>query len=228
MLVQPAQHTSRTWIIDSRRWQHYRPRSDDIIIATYPKCGTTWMQRIVGLLVFQTPDPQPITQASPWIDRRFPEPVEAMVARIEAQSHRRFLKSHLPFDGQPIYDEVKYIHVARDGRDACLSFHNHGLAFTAQALEALDRAGLEHETIGRPYPRLPADPAEHFHRWLTQGVVPGRRCRSFSSSEAGGASAIAQTSSSSTTPEGGPFGRDAASGRLPRHTRLAGHLAPAC
>jgi aryl sulfotransferase len=172
MLVQPAQHTYRTWIIDSRRWQHYRPRPDDIIIATYPKCGTTWMQRIVGLLVFQTPEPRPIMQVSPWIDRRFPEPVEAMVARIEAQSHRRFLKSHLPFDGQPIYDEVKYIHVARDGRDACLSFHNHGLAFTAQALEALDRAGLEDETIGRPYPRLAADPAEHFHRWLTEGVVP--------------------------------------------------------
>ena len=151
MLVQPAQHTYRTWIIDSRRWQHYRPRPNDIIIATYhPKSGTTWMQRIVGLLVFQTPDPQPITQASPWIDRRFPEPVEAMVARIEAQSHRRFLKSHLPFDGQPIYDEVKYIHVARDGRDACLSFHNHGLAFTAQALDALDRAGLEDETIRHP------------------------------------------------------------------------------
>jgi hypothetical protein len=70
------------------------------------------MQRIVGLLVFQTPDPQPITQASPWLDMRFPEPVEAMVARIEAQSHRRFLKSHLPFDGQPVYDEIKYIHVA--------------------------------------------------------------------------------------------------------------------
>ena len=37
-----------------------------------------------------------------------------MRATIEAQTHRRFLKSHLPFDGLPIYDEVRYIHVARD------------------------------------------------------------------------------------------------------------------
>ncbi len=173
MLVQPATRVYRTWILDSRRWEHYRPRSDDIVIATYPKCGTTWMQRIVSLLVFQTLEPRPIMQVSPWIDRRFPEAIEDMMARVEAQQHRRFLKSHLPADGLPIYDEVKYIHVARDGRDACMSFHNHGTGFTDQMLDRLDKTGLEDETVGRPYPRIPADPAEYFHQWLTEGVVPG-------------------------------------------------------
>ena len=131
------------------------------------------MQRIVDLLVFQDAAPRPVMQVSPWVDRRFPEPVEAVMARIDAQEHRRFLKAHLPADGLPLFDEVKYVHVARDGRDACLSFHNHGTGFTPEMLEGLDRAGLEDETIGRPYPRVPADPAEHFHRWLTQGAVPG-------------------------------------------------------
>ena len=60
------------------------------------------------------------------------------MARIEAQAHRRFLKNHLPFDGQPIYDEVKYIHVARDGRDACMSLHNHALSLAPQMLDALE------------------------------------------------------------------------------------------
>src|SRR3712207_1978961 len=143
MSVRPARRVYRTWVLDSRRWDHYCPRAGDIVIATYPKCGTTWMQRIVSLLVFQTPEPQPIMQISPWIDRRFPELAEAMAARIEAQTHRRFLKSHLPFDGLPIYDEVKYIHVARDGRDACMSFHNHALSYTAQMQEALEKSGLE-------------------------------------------------------------------------------------
>jgi aryl sulfotransferase len=173
MLVQPAQRDYRTWIIDSRRWQHYRPRPTDIVIATYPKCGTTWMQRIVDVLVFQTPEPRPIMEISPWIDRRFPEPVEALAARIEVQNHRRFLKSHLPFDGLPIYEEIKYIHVARDGRDACLSFHNHVMGFTPQMLDGLDRTGLEDETIRRPYPRFAADPAQYFRRWLTEGAVAG-------------------------------------------------------
>jgi aryl sulfotransferase len=178
MLVRPAERIYRTWFTDSRRWDHYRPRPTDIVIATYPKCGTTWMQRIVSLLVFQSPAPRPVMQISAWIDRRFAEPIEPAMARIEAQDHRRFLKAHLPFDGLPIYDEVKYIHVARDGRDACLSFHNHSSSFTPEVLERLDRAGLEDETVGRPYPRIPADPAQHFHEWLTEGAVAGQEDRS--------------------------------------------------
>lgn len=173
MLIQSPQREYRTWIFDSRRWQHYRSRPDDIIIATYPKCGTTWMQRIVGLLVFQSTEPKPIMQISAWIDRRFPQPIEAVVAQIEAQEHRRFLKSHLPLDGLPFYDEVKYIHVTRDGRDACMSFHNHGRAFTDQMLDSLNKAGMADEAVGRPYPRIHADPGEFFHQWITQGEVPG-------------------------------------------------------
>ncbi len=173
MLIQAPEREYRTWIFDSRRWQRYRPRPDDIIIATYPKCGTTWMQRIVGLLIFQSPDPKPIMQISAWIDRRFPQPIEAVIAQIEAQEHRRFLKSHIPLDGLPFHDEVKYIHVARDGRDACMSFHNHGTGFTEQMLAGLSKAGLEDEVVGRPYPQPLTNPGEFFHRWITQGEVPG-------------------------------------------------------
>jgi aryl sulfotransferase len=173
MPVLPARRVYRVWTLDSRRWDHYRPRAGDVVIATYPKCGTTWMQRIVDLLVFQTPEARPVVTISPWLDRRFPEPVEAVTARLEAQDHRRFLKAHLPADGLPLFDEVRYIHVARDGRDACLSYHNHGLGLTAEMLAGLDRAGLEDETIARPYPRIPADPAAYFHRWLTEGAAEG-------------------------------------------------------
>ena len=74
MLLEAPQREYRLWILDSRRWRRYTPRSDDIVIATYPKCGTTWMQRIVGMLVFQTAEPMPIMQISPWIDRR-PDPM---------------------------------------------------------------------------------------------------------------------------------------------------------
>lgn len=173
MLIRPARRAYRTGILDSTRWDRYRPRPGDIVIATYPKCGTTWMQRIVGLLVFQTPEPRPVMEISPWVDRRPRQPVDDVFERLEAQAHRRFLKSHLPLDGLPLHDEVRYVHVARDGRDACLSYHHHWSGISARTLEALDRMGMEDEGIGCPYPRAPADPALHFHRWLTQGAVPG-------------------------------------------------------
>ena len=35
---------------NSARWNHYRPRDGDVVISTHAKCGTTWMQRIVGML----------------------------------------------------------------------------------------------------------------------------------------------------------------------------------
>jgi aryl sulfotransferase len=160
----------RTWIADSRRWDAYRPRSGDIIVATYPKCGTTWMQRIVDLLIFQTPEPRDIGDVAPWLDRRIGPPVESLLAKLDAQTHRRFLKSHMPLDALPIFDDVRYIHVARDGRDACLSYHNQITRFRPEMLQALSKSGLEDKTIGRSFPAIPADPAAYFRMWLNQGV----------------------------------------------------------
>lgn len=165
-----ARRVYRTWMVDSRRWDGYRARAGDIVIATYPKCGTTWMQQIVGLLIFQTPEPRPVGEIAAWIDRRLAPPAETLFAELDAQTHRRFLKSHLPFDGLPIHDDVRYIHVARDGRDACLSYHNHLTGFRPEMRAALDKSGLEDETIGRPYPEVAEDPAEFFRKWVTEGV----------------------------------------------------------
>lgn len=172
MLIRPAERVYRTGHMDSTRWDNYRPRPDDIIVATYPKCGTTWMQRIVSLLVFQTPEPRPVMEISPWIDRR-PVQADDVFARLEAQEHRRFIKSHMPLDALPFHGEVRYVHVARDGRDACLSYHHHWSGLSAKTLAALDQIGLEDPDIGEPYPRAPADPAVQFHLWLTRGAVPG-------------------------------------------------------
>jgi aryl sulfotransferase len=173
MLVRPPQREYRTWSLDSRRWANYVARADDIVIATAPKCGTTWTQQIVGSLIFQDAQPRPIPTVSPWIDARFRGFSEQVFANLEAQTHRRFIKTHLPFDGLPLHDEVRYIHVARDGRDALMSMHNHFTGYSQEQYDNFDSIGLEDPVVGRPYPRFPADPAEFFRLWISTPAVTG-------------------------------------------------------
>ena len=163
-----------TWLIDSDRWGAFRPRPSDVVVATYPKSGTTWVQRILSLLIFRSEEPVPLDQVFPWweVNRR---PIEAVVEDFEAQSHRRSVKTHVPFDGIPRFDTVKYIHVSRDGRDVCMSYHNHCTGFRPEALARMDEIGLAEPTLRRPYPRVDTDPAVHFHNWLTAGAIAGQQ-----------------------------------------------------
>lgn len=156
---------ARSRYFDSAGWNDYRPRPDDIIIATYPKCGTTWTQRIVGMLVFQSPEPFPVQDSSPWPDFRLPPP-GAMLELAESQTHRRFLKSHVPYDAMPIYEGVKVIHVARDGRDAAMSFYNHKVNYTDDVINNVTLNSLADPKFGTPYRRTEPDPALHFHDWI--------------------------------------------------------------
>src|SRR4051794_3818679 len=44
--------TYQNQLLDSTRWDRFRPREGDVLISTSYKSGTTWMQRIVSLLLF--------------------------------------------------------------------------------------------------------------------------------------------------------------------------------
>ena len=180
MLSREPTRVVRDWACDSRRWSGYKPRAGDVVIATAPKVGTTWMQQIVNLLIFQSPQPRVLGELSPWIDCRFRKPIDEVLSAIEAQTHRRFLKAHLPLDALPIFDEVRYIHVARDGRDACMSFLNHNNSFVPEAYEVFDRIGLADETIKRAYPRVPKTEREFFLYWIdNKNDLPSRMSAGF-------------------------------------------------
>jgi aryl sulfotransferase len=168
MGVRPATTEVRGWTTDSRRWAHYVPRDGDIVISTPPKCGTTWTQQIVSLLIFQTPEARPIQSLSPWIDYRV-SPIEDTVKAIAAQTHRRFLKAHLPSTALPLHDNVRYIHTARDGRDAFMSWHNHSLNYSKESYDSKSAAGLADDKVARPLPRPAADPREYFQTWMAEG-----------------------------------------------------------
>jgi hypothetical protein len=111
--------------MDNARWDGVELRDGDIIVSTPAKCGTTWTQIICGLLVFGQPElPRPLDELSIWVDAYF-RPHEETLALLEAQDHRRFIKSHTPLDGLPRDDRVTYISIGRDPRDAGISMDNH-------------------------------------------------------------------------------------------------------
>jgi len=165
--MQPTiEHLYRNTFMDSSRWAQYRPRDGDIIISTAYKAGTTWTQMLCGLLIFQTPRlPLPLAEITPWFDLRA-YPLDEILARYEAQTHRRFIKTHTPLDGLPYYDNVTYLICGRDPRDIFISMQHHKENQNAKrVLELLTQRG---ETI-LPSPDLPDDLNERFQIWLTRG-----------------------------------------------------------
>jgi aryl sulfotransferase len=72
---------------DSSVWNDLSFRDDDIIIATYAKAGTTWMQQIIGQLLFDGNTDLEVAEMSPWLDLRV-SPKKVKLPLVEAQTHR--------------------------------------------------------------------------------------------------------------------------------------------
>ncbi|MGH7633470.1 MAG: sulfotransferase domain-containing protein, partial [Gemmatimonadaceae bacterium] len=127
------------FMADSDRWRRFQMRDDDVVITTPSKSGTTWMQTIVGMLLRQTTDLPPIGTIAPWIDMLIRTEDEAF-GLLEAQTTRRFMKTHTPFDGLPYNSRVTYIAVIRHPLDVALSDFDHGLNMKEDETVALREA----------------------------------------------------------------------------------------
>ena len=158
----------RQLMSDSARWDGFELRDGDIIIDTPVKSGTTWMQMCVALVIFQTPDlPRPMAELSPWLDM-LTATREDVVALLDAQQHRRFIKTHTPLDGVPDDPRVTYICVGRDPRDVARSLENHLTNWSVDALlEARARAvGVDEVNPADVPVDLTEDPVEWFWTWV--------------------------------------------------------------
>jgi|SRR5581483_8025765 len=157
-----------SFLTDSARWDGFELRSDDIVISTPAKSGTTWTQMICGLLIFQTPDfGRPLDDISPWMEMRLRRRADVH-ALYGAQTHRRFIKSHTPLDGLPAAPGLTYICVGRDPRDVALSWRNHmaNIDFEA-AIAALAGAVEPGDNFAPPPPRPEFDgEREAFLHWV--------------------------------------------------------------
>src|SRR5262245_18688161 len=164
MAPTPALRPYRTSVFDNARWARLKHRPGDIFVCTPPKCGTTWTQTIVVSLLWpEGKAPAPVMELSPWIEALF-NSEDDIAARLEAQTHRRCIKSHTPADGIPIFDDAKYIFVARDGRDAFMSYCHHFEVCKREVRESLIERGLQDGVP--PMPQWKGDVHGFFKFWL--------------------------------------------------------------
>jgi aryl sulfotransferase len=163
-------HTYQHHHMDSTRWQYFVPREDDIVISTSIKSGTTLTQEIVRQLVLYGKDPSIMPETrlwttSPWLDHRL-NPIDGVIKNLEAQKHRRFIKTHLALDGLRYFPQIKYIMVGRDPRDVFMSYWNHYSNYTPAAYEEYNGTPGR---VGAPLPHCPDDIHELWRHWIARG-----------------------------------------------------------
>jgi len=166
----------RSMLIDSSRWDGFEFRDDDIVISTPPKCGTTWMQMMCALLIFQDPElPRPLTELSPWMDVQTAT-IQSVFETLQAQEHRRFIKTHTPLDGLPHAERVTYLCVGRDPRDVALSWDNHFSNMNLEVVIGARAAAVGLDDLAELLPDGPpprtGDPVQRFWEWVDADAPP--------------------------------------------------------
>lgn len=144
--------------IKAQRWADFPFRQGDIVISALPKSGTTWMQMICALLIFQTPDlPAPLQELSPWLEHT-KNTRRRLFPKLAAQEHRRLIKTHMPLNEIRIDSRATYIVVARHPLDAMLSSYHHHV-------NVLQRGRTE-KRRGQPQPDRVPSPRE----WMLRSI----------------------------------------------------------
>jgi len=161
-------------VADSRRWDGFAFRPDDVVISTPPKCGTTWTQMLCALLIFDGPAfPAPLSEVSLWLDMSL-RPLAEVTATFASQTHRRVIKTHTPLDGLPLHPDVTYLVVGRDPRDVAISCEHHLANLDWERFLELRAAAVGNADLAE-LPQDPApseDPVERFRTFVAD-ETPG-------------------------------------------------------
>ncbi len=131
-------------------WSVFNLRPNDIIVPTPPKCGTTWMQSIVAMLILgKLGMDVGINEISPWLDCGFRD-TKVKTTILDVQTHRRCIKSHTPLDGITYDPNCTYIAFYRHPMDVRFSMRKH----------------FENMKIDLPNDRFPDDIQEAFRMFV--------------------------------------------------------------
>ncbi|XP_070377342.1 sulfotransferase 1C2-like isoform X1 [Dermacentor albipictus] len=100
----------------------YKPMDEDVFIVGYPKCGTTWLHFIVYSI--ETGGAGGLPSATE-CRKRMAFLESSGAEGVTSIQRPGIIKTHLPFHLQPYSAKAKYIYVARNPYDCCVSFYHH-------------------------------------------------------------------------------------------------------
>ncbi|XP_073403483.1 sulfotransferase 1B1-like [Dendrobates tinctorius] len=110
--------------------EQFQARADDLLISTYPKSGTTWVSKIVDLILTNgdTEESQKgaIFERVPFLECSGPS-VPSGTEILNKQNFPRVIKTHLQVDVLPqsFWDKnCKIIYVARNAKDVAVSYYH--------------------------------------------------------------------------------------------------------
>ncbi|XP_028332323.1 sulfotransferase 1C2 [Gouania willdenowi] len=108
----------------------FRPDPSDILVATYPKAGTTWTQEILDLLLHngnaEACKRAPTPVRSPFLEIVPPPPIPSGLELLEKTDPPRIIKTHLPVQLVPAgfwEEKCKVIYCARNAKDNLVSYY---------------------------------------------------------------------------------------------------------
>jgi len=115
--------------------RQFRPRPDDVWVVTFAKCGTTWTQEMVWMIVNDCDyegGKADLNMRSPFLEFSYLLPTSLgmkrfALAQMDKLPSPRVMKSHLSFDllNAELLDTCKVVYVARNPKDVIVSYFHH-------------------------------------------------------------------------------------------------------
>jgi aryl sulfotransferase len=165
----PGSREVKNFAMDSSRWEGFPYRPGDVVIASWGRSGTTWLQQIVAQLLLGPRANLNLERLSPWVEHRV-TPLSPVLRMLEAQEHRRFVKTHLPANALPLSPKARYLFIGRDGRDVAISLHNFHKNHTPLAYRLMQKVS---GNAGLPLLEPPGENFSHyFDEWLEGDGYP--------------------------------------------------------